>query len=214
RHRSPAAALDHLDAPLGLGDDVDLRVLDALLGEQPLRCRAVAAERRRVHHDAVFLRAHLTRGRFSARQAFRPPLRLTTCSNPALRSRAAARLETIPLSHTVIKILLLCFLSAGFSALICASSMLRALTMCPLRKSSALRTSITTAPAFISRTACAGPTCVCPCARCRISKKTTAARSARKPVARKGWLTMCSASSPIEPPPRGKSGKYSRSAAC
>src|SRR5690606_7771539 len=170
--------------PPGLRNDAVLLVLDALAGEQALRGHAVTAKRRRVHDDAMLRGAHLTRGRFSVRQALRPPLRLKTFSKPALRSRAAARLETIPLSQTVIETLLFCFFNVALSADIWPISTLRAFTMWPLRKSSAPRTSMTTAPPLISRTASAGPTCVCPCARCRTSKTTTATSSATNPAAR------------------------------
>src|SRR5690606_11451474 len=113
RHGASAAALDHLGTALGLRDDVDLGERDALLGEQPLRRVAVAAERRRIDDNIDHARAHLTRGRFSARQPSSPPFKLKTFSKPALRSCAAARPEFSPLSQTAINTLSFCFFSVG-----------------------------------------------------------------------------------------------------
>src|SRR5690606_1816286 len=184
RHRAPAAALDHLRAALGLRDDVDLGELDALLGEQPLRRVAEAAERRRINDDSNHARAHLTRGRFSARQPLRPPFRLKAFSKPALRSCVAARPEFSPLSQTAITTLFFCFFSTGWSGPTWPSSMLRALTICPSRTWSGLRTSITTAPPLISRTASAGAICTCPRMRARASKTTAATSIATSPATR------------------------------
>src|SRR5690606_16708948 len=151
----------------GIEHHVDLGELHAFAREQALRRRAIAAKRRRVH-DHAFGAHDFTSGRLSARHPAKPPRRLKTLACPALRSSAAALPDVTPLSQAVSTTLFLCF-TASLSFSMRASSTLRAFTMCPAWNCAGSRTSITTAPLLMSRTASAVEMCVVPVLRRRNS---------------------------------------------
>src|SRR5882672_1482804 len=97
-----------------------------------------------------------TRGRFSCRQAASPPRRLNTLLKPSLPSSRAAAPPSMPDSQQVITGFSLCRFSVSALAAKSLSGTCRASTMCPVSNAAASRTSTTSAPWFIMRTASLG----------------------------------------------------------
>src|SRR5690606_17666758 len=107
RDGSPPAALLHHDLSLSrVLVHVDLADRYALAGKEGSTALTITAPCGRVHdrlgrfiHDFPFLPSALTNGRFSCRQRWSPPRRVTTFGNPSPLNARAAAPEARPFSQ-------------------------------------------------------------------------------------------------------------------
>src|SRR4051794_16809545 len=152
RHGAPAAAGLHLSAFLRRRFHVDLLEGHALRLEQPAGPLAVRAPAGGVHHDGRRVhQAALVTGRFSERQAAKPPRNVNALVNPCALSWRTAAAASEPESQYTTTGFSLKRLKLSPAVRIWSDGRCLAPLTWPCANSSGLRMSSTRAPWFMSR---------------------------------------------------------------